>query len=293
MTSALASMEEGVARKAGEPPKPTRSGKPRRDRRWPVVLTQVLIVVAFLLAWELLPRIEALSSKSRLLDPFFISSPTRVWDRIVDLALGRQGSAEIWPYIWRTLWSAMGGVVIGVTLGAACGLALSASRFLSRVFHPFITAINAVPRVALIPIVVVIFGPTISASIVVAVLVVFFVAFFNAYEGGRTVAPQLLQNAEVLGASSWQSMYRIRLPYSLAWTMAALPLAIGFSLLAVVTAEILTGYEGIGRLISIASVSADASLTFAIVIYLAIIGAAIVGLAELVKKRVLHWWTQS
>jgi NitT/TauT family transport system permease protein len=254
---------------------------------------QVLIVIVVLLAWEYLPKIGDLRTKSHLFDPFFISSPSKIASRIDDILTGRHGSFEIWSYLGKTLLGAMLGTLIGMALGTLVGLLLSASRFLSRVFNPFVVGLNAVPRVALIPVIVVLVGPNLTASVVVVVLVVFFVAFFNAFEGGRTVPHRLLENSELLGASRWQEMWYIRLPYVLAWSLAALPLAVTFAILSVVTAEILTGVPGVGQLITNATANADATGTFAIVVVLSVVSIAIVGTMGLVRSRVLHWWDKN
>lgn len=262
----------------------------RVKRRVVVGSLQLILLVAVLAAWEYLPQIHALSRSSHLFDRFFISSPTRVFDRIRDVTTGSNRSFLVWPYLKKTLLAAMEGTGIGMGLGVLVGMILSTSRFLSDVVRPFLVALNATPRIALIPIIILLVGPTYDASVVVVVLVVFFVAFFNAYEGGSTVAPHLIQNSQILGASRWQIMWRIRLPYVLAWAFAALPLALTFAIISTVTAEILTGYPGMGRLINQAATTADASLTFAIVVILSGVGIVTVGVAELFKRRVLHWW---
>ncbi len=259
-------------------------------RRVRALAIQVVLIVVTLSAWEYLPRIHFLSSHSHLLDPFFISSPSRIIDKLWGLMTGSNGTVLIWPYVGPTLLASVIGTAIGMGLGACLGLILSNSEFLSEVLEPFVVALNAVPRIALIPIVVLLVGPTFQASIVICILVVFFVAFFNAFEGGCSVGPHFLQNAKILGATRWHVMGHIRLPYVLAWTLAALPLGATFGVISVVTGEIFTGYPGLGRLILTASVTVDAALTFAVVIVLSVVGVALVGVAGLVKRRVLHWW---
>lgn len=256
-----------------------------------VLVTQIALLAAFLLAWKYIPQIDALRSWGPVFDPFFISSPDAVAERVVSLATGA-GDNLVWPYIWQTIWTSVLGAAVGIVLGLACGLLFSSSEFLSRVFNPFLAALNAIPRIAFIPVVVVIFGPRPAATIVIAVLVVFFIAFYNAFEGGRSVPAELVNNARVLGATRGQVMVRVRLPYVMAWTFAALPLMLGFSLLAVVTAEILAAVQGMGYLISLASVSAQSSLTFAIVVYLAVVGIVMVGVTGWMRKRLLHWWAK-
>ncbi len=255
-----------------------------------VATTQLVIFVVFLLCWQFLPTIPWLSSRFKFLDSFFISSPTHVIECMADLARGSDGSPLIWGYIGRTLSSSLIGTAIGILAGGAFGLILSNSDFWSRVLTRYLNMLNAVPRIAIVPIFIILLGPTSSASIAVAVTVVFFVCFFNAYEGGRAVPLHLVQNAKVLGASQRQVMTRVRLPYVTAWTMASIPVAIAFALTTVVTAELLSGVDGIGQLVAQASFTSNATLTFAIVMYLAVVGASVVALAQLVSRRILHWW---
>jgi NitT/TauT family transport system permease protein len=251
---------------------------------------QIALIALFVLAWQYATQIKSLRGTSHLFDPFFVSQPSRIGASLYHLSNGTAGRPEIWGYVWPTLFPALVGTAIGMLGGALLGLVLSSSRLMNDIFRPFVIAVNAIPRVALIPIIVLLFGITFSTSLVISILVVFFVAFFNAFEGGSTVPPQLLQNAGVLGASKWQSMLHVRLPFVLAWTLACLPLALTFSLLSVVTGEILTGYHGLGSLLSYSTQSVDATLTFSIVVVLSVIGLIVVGLGELMKKRVLHWW---
>lgn len=263
-----------------------------RERRVVVTALQLGVIVLLLAAWEYLPRITALQSVSKAFDPFFVSSPSRVFGQLRDMFTGANGSFQIWEYAWPTIWASLLGTAIGMALGAACALVLSNFELLSDVFRPFLIAANATPRVALIPIVVILVGPTSTATIIISVLVVFFVAFFNAYEGGRSVKPELIDNARLLGASEWMIVRTIRFPFVLAWTLASLPLAITFAVITVVTAEILTGVTGMGRLLSTASTTADATLTYAVVIVLSVLGVVIVVAAEILKRRVLHWWAK-
>jgi NitT/TauT family transport system permease protein len=203
---------------------------------------------------------------------------------------GRNQSPKMWTYLKPTLEASVIGTAIGMVTGALAGLLLSNSPLLTKILHPFVVGINAVPRIALIPIIVIIGGIGLQTTVIISVLVVFFVTFFNAFEGGRTVSPQLLQNAKILGAKPWQIMWYVRRPYVFAWSMASLPLALTFSLLTVVTTEILTGQKGMGYLISFSTSTADATLTFASVVVLSVAGMAIVGISAIVKRRALRWW---
>lgn len=269
----------------------TRAARLDRLRaRGPVWLTQLALLAAFLLAWQYLPQVPALKAMGHLFDPYFVSSPQRIARELYNLATGSDNSPLIWGFIGSTVFASLLGTAIGMALGAACGLVLSNFRFLSEVMRPFIIGMNAVPRIALVPIVVIVFGPTATSCVIISVLVVFFVAFFNAYEGGTSVREELVQNARLLGANDWRILTAIRLPFVMAWTLASLPLSVTFAVITVVTAEILTGVPGMGSLLGTAAVTGNAALTFAVVIALAVVGIAITLAADAIRARVLHWW---
>ncbi|MBL7501970.1 ABC transporter permease subunit [Frankia sp. CNm7] len=253
-------------------------------------LTQIAIVAVVVVSWEFVPKIGFLARHVRILDPYYISSPTQVWDSLKALLTGDPGTgATVWPYFMVTLLSTVEGTAIGLVLGALAGLVFSNSRRLSEICRPFIVLTNSVPRIALIPISVVLFGPTSTASVVNVIAVVFFVGFFNAFEGGRSVKPAVLENARLLGASSWQVMRTIRLPMVLTWTFAAVPNAISFGLIVSVTTELLAGVRGMGELLQSATTYLQTSMTFAIVVVLSFMGLALYGGAIGLKKIVLRW----
>ena len=258
-------------------------------RRLWVTITQIIVLATFLAAWEWLPQVQVFR-RIYLLDPFFISSPSRIVNKLIDLTTGRDGTSLIWTYVWPTMGAAIGGLVSGLLIGTVAGVVIGSSAFVSAVFKPFIIAVNAIPRIALIPIIVLIFGPTLQGSIAISFMVAFFVVFFNAYEGARSPSIALVQNARLLGARWHQVMFQIRAPYAVVWTLAALPVVATFALVSVVTGEILTGFPGLGRLISIASSTVDSTLTFAVVVVLSVLGLTVVGVSELLKRRLLHWW---
>lgn len=262
----------------------------RMRARSPVWMTQIALLLVFLLAWQYLPQVGALKALSHLFDPYFVSSPVRIARELANLMTGSEGSPLIWSYVWSTVYASLLGTVIGMVLGAAFGLVMSNFRFLSEVMRPFVIGMNAVPRIALVPIIVIVFGPNLASCVIISVLVVFFVAFFSAYEGGTSVRLELVQNARLLGASNWRILTAIRLQFVMAWTLASLPLSVTFAVISVVTAEILTGVPGMGSLLGTAAVTGNAALTFAVVIILAIVGVVITLAADAIRARVLHWW---
>ncbi len=269
------------------------AAKPRRTLRrvWlsPSFL-QLLIVALLLAGWQWIPAIPGAAKYSAVFDPFFVSSPSRLAVTLYDLATGADSTPTIWVPFFSSVIAAILGTALAVAAGAAAGLICSNWALLNKVVRPFLVTFNALPRITLIPIFVIIVGPSIAADVAIGFIVVFFLVFFSAYEGGMSVPEEMLDNARILGASSSECLRRLRLPYVMVWTFAQLPNAIAFGLTTIVTTELFTGSNGLGRLLLIAVQTANADLTFAVAVVLAVAGLALNSIASAVRRRVLHWW---
>ena len=210
-----------------------------------------------------------------------------------DLVLGENGVPKVWPYLQPTLVAAMGGLLIGLAVGGCVGLFLGSFKTAGAVLRPFLVVANSVPLITLIPILIVIFGTGLKQSILVGFVVVFFVTMFNSYEGARSVEVQMLENVQILGASRWQIMWSVRFPYAFAGALSVLPVSLSFSLVSVVTAEILTGSTGMGSLITGAMNTANSTKTFAVVVILTVCALVLLWISDRIKRRVLHWMPRS
>lgn len=259
------------------------------SRRSAVFLVQILIIAIILVIWQYVPTIGWVSHHVRFFNRFFISSPSEIAKGIRDLAIGSNGSVLVWSYLETTVVSTLVGSAIGIILGAIVGLILSNNVGLSKVLQPFIAVMNSVPRVALIPIFILISGPTVTSEVISVVAVVFFLGFFNAYEGGRSVRAVTLEYAKVLGASPWKVILYVRMPSVLEWTFAAVPNALSFALVVSVTTELLAGIPGMGYLLLTATTNIDATLTFSIIVILGVVGVFLFYLSSYASNRVVHW----
>jgi NitT/TauT family transport system permease protein len=261
-------------------------------KRWVMKRTalQLLLAATILLAWQYLPHVEWVSDRVRWLDPFYISSPSQVTRTAWRLSTGHgTNGVTIWPYLRATLWSTIAGVAIGLALGCIAGVVMSNSRMLAEVVRPFIVLANTVPRIAIIPIFVVVVGPTSRASILSVITVVFFLAFFNAFQGGISVQEAMVDNAVLLGGSPVSIMTTIRLPMVLSWTFAVIPNAIAFGLVIAVATELLAGVKGIGTLLHNAMLTVNADLTFAIISVLSLVGMLLYWASTKLRDRIVHW----
>jgi NitT/TauT family transport system permease protein len=260
--------------------------------RLAIMLGRIAIIAAFLAAWQWPDKIPVLRGFG-FTDSFFISRPSLVAREVADLAIGSHGTPLIWRPFLNTFESAIIGTASAIVVGALGGLLLSNSTVLEHLARPFLFFLNSVPRVAVVPVFVLVVANASQADALTAFTVVVFLVFFNAFEGGIGVPLELIQNARILGAGPLGIMWRVRWPEVLAWTFASLPNAISFGLVGSVTAELFTGSVGVGQLLTAAVDTSNATLTFALVFILTIAGVILVLAANIVRRRVLRWRPES
>lgn len=267
----------------------SRQGALRSRHKLLINLGRVLIVIAFLAAWQWLPQVKFLSHTFVFLDSFFISSPSLIAQELFYLFTGSHNLPSIWPYFGLTVVASLTGGMAGLLAGAIIGLFMSAYPVVSALFRPFVTALNAVPKVAIIPLVVIVFGASGIGDALTAFMVVFFMFFYNALTGGSSIPKEVIQNMQVLGASPQNILWTIRLRYVAAWIFAQLPNGISLSLVGAVTSELLGGSTGLGYLLVTAVNTSDATLTFAVVVVLMITGVVLVVGTDVVEQRFFPW----
>lgn len=259
---------------------------PRRSRLF-IHTCQAGVVFTLLCLWQWLPDIASVRAHAIFLDHSYIGSPSGIFVASFHLLAP---TSSMWAALWTTIRATLIGLGIGIALGGGLGLYLSYHDFSSRVLRPFVVAGNATPLVALIPATAAILGPTVAASTLNATILIIFVVFLNAFEGGRSVRQEMIQNATLFGASKTQVALRVRLPYVAGWTFAAVPNAVTLGLIGAVATEFLLGVPGMGQLLVLGESERQPDLTFAIAVILALAGGAIVWLATGLRRRVLRWW---
>ena len=290
--AAAASPTSGAPPEPAAPPGP--AGRARRRRRTAFVRTvQLAIVAAFLVGWQELPNVPWVADTFSFMNTFFISSPTLVAKELWNLVSGSEGAVRIWGPFLDTILTSLAGTAAALVIGAVGGIAVSNWGILESVTRPFLVVVNAVPKVAIIPIIILLVHSDRGAAGLTAFLSVFFLAFYNAAEGASSVPREMIHNAELLGASKLRVMLRVRAPYAVAWTLAALPNAIAFGLTATVTVEIISGGSGLGYQLLLGIDNSNATLLFAIVIIVSIVGVALVLGATALRRLLLPWWESS
>jgi len=263
-----------------------------RAERARILAWQLGILVVLLGAWEWLTGIKAVSRTPGLywVDPFFISRPSAILQRFVYLASG-QVRLSIWQMALSTVQSTLWGFVVGVSTGFLAGLVLGRHDRLARIFEPYIVAFNSLPRIALVPLITMMFGFGLVAKIVLAWTIVFFIVFFNTFQGARSVDADLIHSARFLGAGERQIMRTVIVPSALAWTFASLTPSISFALIGVVVGEFLGGESGggLGYLIIQSLGTLNAADMMVALVTLGVIGIVMALGIKQIEMRLLRW----
>jgi NitT/TauT family transport system permease protein len=251
---------------------------------WPVrVLLQSLAAAAAIWLWWLLTSVPIFGVT--VLPPFFFSTPADVALRIVKWFV--QGT--IWRHLWVTLIEALLAFVIGSVAGVLVGFWFARKPFVATIFDPFVKMINSLPRVVLAPIFTLWFGLGILSKVALGVTLVFFIVFFNVYQGVKEVSPTVLANARMLGMNERQLLRHVYWPSALSWMFSSLHTAVGFAVVGAVVGEYLGSAAGLGYLIQQAEGVFDVAGVFAGMVVLAAFVLVIDGVVSLVEKRLLVW----
>ncbi len=253
-----------------------------RRRRSMIIALRLIVLVVILGGWEI-------SARYKLIDPFFYSMPSMIWEQIVEWVRDGTSQGPLWTQVLVTLEETVIGFLIGSVAGVICGILLGRNKLLSDVFSLYIQIANSIPRVVLGSIFVIALGLGMASKVALAVVMVFFVVFGNAFQGVREADKYMIANAQILGASPRQLTTAVVIPSAMSWILASLHVSFGFALVGAVVGEFLGAKEGIGLLISTAQGAFNASGVFAAMIVLAVVALAADFLLSRIEKRLLKW----
>jgi NitT/TauT family transport system permease protein len=245
-------------------------------------LCRLSLVVIVLGAWEI-------GVNTKHIDAFFWGQPSGVWKQLKTWVTEGTAQGSLGEQILVTLQEAVYGFLIGVGLGVVLGVALGRNRFLADLLSPFIKIANSIPRIVLGALFSIAFGFGLTSKVVLAVVLVFFGVFFNAFQGTREVDRNLLSNARILGASRWQTTRHVVLPSAFTWILASLHISFGFALIGAVVGELLGADKGMGLLIRNAQNNFNPNGVLAGMVVIAVIALIAEGLITALEKRLLRW----
>jgi len=260
-------------------------------------LWQLLVLAVFFVLWHLASRNEKTA--------FFFGEPLKVLTRIRQWFTEGSGSlevgpgdatwftlhfpAEIYSHLLVTLTETLLAFGIGTVLGLVVGLWLALAPLASAILDPYIKAANSMPRVILAPIFAMWFGLGIWSKVALAVTLVFFIVFFNVYQGVREVSPIVLANARMLGANRRQLLRTVYLPSATSWVFSSLHTSVGLAFVGAIVGEYLGSARGVGYLILQAEGSFDINTVFAGILVLTAFALALDALVGAIERRLMKW----
>jgi len=259
-----------------------RRARAARQRQVKVLVLRLAFAVVWLGSWELTTRIG-------VVDKFFFGMPSgvvlRLWTWITEgTALG-----PLWEQVAVTMEETVLGFLVGSVLGIVFGVVLGGNRLLADVLSPYIKAANSIPRVVLGALFAISLGLDLKSKVATASILVFFVVFFNAFQGVREVDRNLLANARILGADNRRLTTEVILPSALSWIAASLHISFGLALVGAVVGELFGATQGVGELIYNAKNSFDANGVFAGMALLAVVALVAEGLITALENRLIKW----
>jgi len=251
------------------------------------------VLVLLVLAWHVASRDQQIA--------FFLGKPVqvvgRIWSWFMPFGLGASvffpegvaGNADIYSHLGVTLLETVLAFGIGTLLGLVCGLWLALAPLASAILEPYIKAANSMPRVILAPIFALWFGLGIWSKVALAVTLVFFIVFFNVYQGVKEVSPVVLANARMLGANQRQLLHTVYLPSATAWVFSSLHTSVGLAFVGAVVGEYLGSARGVGYLILQAEGTFDVNTVFAGIVVLTACALLLDGVVGRLERRLMKW----
>lgn len=268
--------------------KTTKRERERRNARLRVRAGQWGLLAAVFLFWWLMTKpglVPPFFFENDSQAAFFFGEPDQIFLRIWEWFAG----GEIYRHLFVTLYETLMAFAIGTASGLFVGLWLARAPMAAAVLDPFIKGLNSMPRVILAPIFAVWFGLGPASKIALGVTLVFFIVFFNVYQGVREVNPTVLASARMLGATNRQLMRTVYIPSAMSWVFSSLHTSVGMAFVAAVIGEYLGSAEGVGYLILQAETTFDMNTVMAGILVLTafalVIDRAISGL----ERRFMRW----
>jgi NitT/TauT family transport system permease protein len=252
-------------------------------KRVRLLAAQISVAVVALAVWQVASTTHLFGDPKTI--AFFFATPGGVARQIVEWFTG----GSIWYNLWVTLIESALSFVIGSLSGIVIGFWFARRPGLAAVFDPYVKGANALPRVVLAPIFTLWFGLGIWSKVALGVTLVFFIVFFNVYQGVKEVDTTVLANARMLGMNDRQQLRHVYLPSALSWMFSSLHTSIGFAVVGAVVGEYLGSASGLGYLIQQAEGMFDISGVFAGMVVLAAFVILIDYGVTLVERRLLVW----
>jgi NitT/TauT family transport system permease protein len=249
-----------------------------RRRIIQTVWLPALALALFLLAWEGIVQVGDYPA-------FILPSPGRVGEKLINSAL----SGALWRHAGVTLLEVLGGLALGLSVATVLGYALAKSVAIERALSPYLVASQAIPIVAIAPLLVIWFGTGMLSKVLISGLIVFFPILVNTIAGVRAVPEDLRDLMRSLRATRWQTFIKLEIPAALPVLFAGLKIGATLSVIGAVVGELAGADAGLGFLISLSNGLFDTAQVFVGVLALVVMALALYGAVAWLERRLLAW----
>ena len=239
-------------------------------------LSPWILLVVVIALWQLVCSAFNVSE-------FVFPSPARIWEQMIEFR------GVIAAHAWRTYWVTMAGFGLAIIVGVMLGFLIGSSRLAYTAVYPLMTAFNALPKAAFVPILVVWFGIGIGPAILTAFLISFFPIMVNIATGLATLEPELEDVLRVLGAKRWDVLIKVGLPRSMPYFYGSLKVAITLAFVGTTVSEMTAANEGIGYLLISAGSAMQMGLAFAGLVVVGAMAMLMYELFSYVEKNTTAW----
>lgn len=250
--------------------------KTRKIKRVSILLTQILLLILFIVQWEILARMK-------VIDPFITSQPSRVIKTIINL----YNEGQLFHHVAITCWETIVGFVAGTILGTIIAIILWWSEFLSQVLEPYLVVLNSLPKIALGPIFIVWFGAGTTSIIVIALAISLIVTILEVLNGFVATDEEQIKLVKTFGANRLQIFTKVVFPANLPVIINSLKINVGLSWVGVIVGEFLVSKSGLGYLIVYGGQVFQLDLVMASVIILSIAAALMYKAVVLLQKKLI------
>jgi NitT/TauT family transport system permease protein len=247
-------------------------------RAVPAVIYPLASLAVVIACWQF-------AVKAFAIPDYVLPAPLQVWRALAD----GFASGSLWPHIFATVQETLIGYAIGSLLAVTLGALLAESRVFERFVFPLLAGLQAMPKVALGPIILVWCGYGSASKIVLVVLVCFFPLFVNTVNGLKRADADLLDTCRAFSASRLFLFFHVKVPCAASEIFGGLQIGVSLALIGAVVGEFLSSQQGLGFLISSASVNMSVSTMFAGVVLLALLGVSGAQVVRVVQRRVVFW----
>ncbi len=247
-----------------------------KREKFSIILTRILILVLFFSLWEIAGRLK-------WIDPFLTSTPSKMYKSFIQI----YSEGTLISHIFITCFETIIGFVLGTVLGALIAILLWWSDFVSKVLDPYLIVLNALPKVALAPIIIFWVGNGIKAIIVIALLISIVVTIISVLSGFKEVDDDKIKLLKTFGASKFQILINLIIPASIPTLISALKINVGLSWVGVIMGEFLVAKKGLGFLIIFGGQISQLDMVMMSIVILSILAYLMYELVAFLERKVV------